>query len=303
MDIRGWVTGALVVVSSFVSVMISATLAHAEDSVILIHVHGLGFSADGKELVVPSHHGLAVYRDGRWSKAPGPQHDYMGFVATKRGYYTSGHPAPGSGLINPFGLMRSDDSAKTWTKLGLEGQSDFHLLAASFATNAVYVYNAAPNSRMNRTGLYRTTDDGVTWRRAEATGIDDPVLSLAVHPTDPNTVAVGTGKGSFISRDAGAHFSRQPGDAKVLGLMFDQDGTTIWASSFDRAAHLTQTDWKSGQKTERALPPLGDDAVAYITQHPHDGQQLAIATFARSVFLSGDRGVTWKQIADRGRTL
>jgi len=89
----------------------------------------------------------------------------------------------------------------------------------------------------------------------------------------------------------------------VPGLTFDQDGTTIWASSFDRSARLSKIDWKSGQNTERALPSLGDDAVAYIAQHPHDLSQVAIATFARSVFLSRDGGVTWKQIADHGRTL
>jgi hypothetical protein len=228
-----WATRVVFVIATFATVAGTAARAQAEDNVILIHVHGLGFSADGNELIIPSHHGLAVYRAGRWTKPPGPQHDYMGFVATKRGYYTSGHPAPGSGLINPFGLLRSDDNGKTRTKLGLEGQSDFHLLAAR--SNAVYVYNIVQNSLMD--------------------------------------------------------------------LMFDQDGTTIWASTYDRSAHLTQIDRRSGHKIERPLPPFGEDAVAYIAQHPHDARQIAIATFARSVFLSRDHGVSWKQIADRGRTL
>jgi photosystem II stability/assembly factor-like uncharacterized protein len=302
MAIRRWAADAANLIISFFS-LVTGTLVHAQDGVTLMHVHGLGFSADGAELVIPSHHGLAVYRNGQWAKAPGPQHDYMGFVGTKRGYYTSGHPAPGSGLINPFGLMRSDDNGKTWTKLGLEGQSDFHLLAASFATNAVYVYNTEPNSLMDRAGLYSSLNDGKTWRRAQAVGLEGPLLSLAVHPTDPNVVAAGTRAGLFISRDAGGHFSRQFGNAQVPGLTFDQDGTTIWASSFDRSARLSKIDWKSGQKTERALPSLGDDAVAYIAQHPHDLNELAIATFARSVFLSRDGGMTWKQIADHGRTL
>src|SRR6267142_2701809 len=84
--------------------------------VTLTHVHGLAYSADRNRLMVPSHHGLAVYENGEWSKAPGPQHDYMGFSATARNLYTSGHPAPGSSLINPFGLMRSHDGGKTWDK-------------------------------------------------------------------------------------------------------------------------------------------------------------------------------------------
>ena len=39
--------------------------------VTLHHVHGLAFSADGRQLFIPIHTGLAVYEDGRWSAAPG----------------------------------------------------------------------------------------------------------------------------------------------------------------------------------------------------------------------------------------
>ena len=95
-------------------------------SITLHHVHGLSYSADGRQIFIPSHNGLAVYSDGRWSMAPGPAHDYMGFSATRQFFYSSGHPAPNSGLVNPFGLIRSKDGGKTWDKRGLEGESDFH---------------------------------------------------------------------------------------------------------------------------------------------------------------------------------
>jgi hypothetical protein len=91
----------------------------AQAAVGITHVHGLAYSADGKRLMIPSHHGLALYENGKWSKAPGPQHDYMGFSATAKYLYSSGHPAPGSGLVNPFGLIRSKDGGQTWDKLGL----------------------------------------------------------------------------------------------------------------------------------------------------------------------------------------
>ena len=276
--------------------------AQAQTPVVLVHVHGLAFSPDGTDLLIPSHIGLAVYRAGRWSKADGPQHDYMGFAATSSGYYSSGHPAPGSGLVNPLGLMRSVDG-RTWTKLGLEGQADFHLMAASYKTNAVYLYNATPNDRMPRPGLYSTFNDGLAWSRVDAMGIKGNVLSLAVHPTDPKTVAVGTATGLFLSRDAGAHFSSQLANIQVPGIAFDHDGTTLWCSTYDKAAHLIRIDLKGGKITERPLPAIGEDAVAYIAQHPRDLEQIAIATFARSVFVSQDGGKSWTQIADRGRTL
>src|SRR4051812_22570432 len=105
--------------------LVLAGAAHAQ--VTLTHVHGLSYSPDGKRIMIPSHHGLAIYQDGKWSKAPGPEHDYMGFTATAGSLYSSGHPAHGSGLVNPFGLLRSRDGGKSWDKLGLEGESDFHL--------------------------------------------------------------------------------------------------------------------------------------------------------------------------------
>src|SRR6266542_2184755 len=139
---------------------------------LLTHVHGLAYSADGKRLLIPSHHGLAVYENGRWSKAPGPQHDYMGFSATSKHLYSSGHPAPGSGLVNPFGLIRSRDGGRTWDQLGLEGESDFHLLATRWRTNAIYVWTHAPNSRMREPGLHYTVSDGFSWKAVRAAGLE-----------------------------------------------------------------------------------------------------------------------------------
>jgi len=52
--------------------------ASAQMTDMLHHVHGLAFSADGRQIIVPSHFGLAVYADGKWSKAASPARDYMG---------------------------------------------------------------------------------------------------------------------------------------------------------------------------------------------------------------------------------
>src|SRR3970040_1567136 len=136
----------------------------AQAAVTITHVHGFSYSPDGKRLMIPSHHGLTVYENGEWSIEPGPRHDYMGFSATAKNLYSSGHPAPGSGLVNPFGLIRSRDGGRTWEKLGLEGETDFHLLATSWNTNAIYVWNPAPSSRMKAPGLHYQVNDGFGWQ-------------------------------------------------------------------------------------------------------------------------------------------
>lgn len=69
--------------TSAVAALVMSLGGYAQ-SVTLHHVHGLAYSADGKRLMIPSHYGLAVYQNGKWYKAPGPQHDYMGFSATAK---------------------------------------------------------------------------------------------------------------------------------------------------------------------------------------------------------------------------
>lgn len=287
---------------SFLAGFLFPALAAAQP-VTLHHVHGLAYSSDGKQIMIPSHQGLAIYRDGKWSKAPGPAHDYMGFAAARTRLYSSGHPAEGSGLVNPFGLIRSDDGGKTWMKRGLEGETDFHLLGVSWNTNAIYVWNPEPSSKMRATGVHHTLNDGFTWQRAAGKGIQGRPHAIAVHPDDAKTVAIAAAAGIFLSRDSGENF--EPIVAKTQGLtvFFDLDGKNMWHSSYDGSARLARTALQGGANTAVTLPPLTNDAVAYIAQNPAVTGEYAIATFERSVFVTRDAGRTWRQIARNGKGL
>ncbi|HSF21727.1 MAG TPA: glycosyl hydrolase [Burkholderiales bacterium] len=269
----------------------------------LTHVHGLAYSADGKQLMIPSHHGLALYRDGKWSKAPGPAHDYMGFAAARTRLYSSGHPAPGTGLANPFGLIRSGDGGKSWVKLSLEGESDFHLLAASWNTNAVYVWNGERNSRMPSPGLYYTLNEGFIWQRAAAKGVSGAPRAIAVHPADPKIVAVATPTGIYLSRNSGESFEAVAGGTRGLAVFFDLDGKQLWHSTYDGSPRLARAPLQGGANAAVTLPPLTEDAVAYVAQNPAVEGEYAIATFERSVFVTRDSGRTWRQIARIGKGL
>jgi hypothetical protein len=277
--------------------------ALAGEGLVLKHVHGLAYSQDGKRLFIPSHDGLAVYNDGHWSKAPGPEHDYMGFTGTKNHFYSSGHPAPGSGLVNPFGLIKSADGGKTWEKLGLEGESDFHLLGAGFETNAIYVYNTERNSRMRRPGLYRTLNDGFSWQLLKAAGLRGELNSIAVHPSAADVVAVGTDAGLYLSKDGGQQFKTVVSGQRVMAAFFDLDGRYLWYSTYAGSARLYRRQVERGSAQQIRLPPLAEDAVAYVAQNPAARSEFAIATFQRDVYLSTDAGRSWKQIARRGETL
>lgn len=266
----------------------------------LTHVHGLAYSADGRRLIVPSHDGLAVFERDAWSKEPGAPHDYMGFSASAKGFYSSGHPAGGSGMANPLGIVRSRDGGKSWDKLGLEGESDFHLLATSWNTSAIYVWNPMPNSRMREAALHYTSNDGFMWTMAQASGLEGEPRALAVHPDKPALMAVATPNGIFESVDWGRTFAQLAGAAGTA-VFYDLDGKHLWYGLLDgNRARLARARLRGGPMAWISVPFLENDAVAYIAQNPVSRAEYAIATSGRSVYLSTDAGRRWSQIADRG---
>ena len=296
-------SAAMFVLSLAVSAVAVAKPAQVDRTVSLHHVHGLAFSADGSRLMIPSHYGLALFENGRWRTATGPVHDYMGFSATRDTLYSSGHPAAESKLVNPFGLIKSRDEGKSWQNLGLEGESDFHILTTSYTTNAVYVVNNAKNSRMNHPGIHHTRNDGMKWIRAAAKGLIGQPTNLAAHPSDPNMVAAGTASGLFLSRNSGESFERLIDGTEVLSTTFDLDGKTLLFTSYPGKAALTRIALLPGSKAEAlSLPDLAKDAIAYVTQNPVRRNEIAIASFKRSVFISKDLGRSWKRIAQNGET-
>lgn len=278
--------------------------AFAAEPLVLTLVHGLSFSADGRQLITPSHHGLAAFADGRWSKVAGPAHDYMGYSATRDAVHSSGHPAPGGGLTNPFGLIKSTDGGRSWSQLGLAGESDFHVLATSYRTNAVSVINQGSNARMNQPGIHSTRNDGLQWARAGARGLGSAPRSLAVHPDDAAVVAAGTSDGLYLSRDSAGQFDRLVGGRQVLAQTFDLDAKHLWFSAHDGQMALMRIKLRAGARPEAMpLPTLSDDAEAYIAQNPSRPSALAIATFNRDVYVSTDGGRRWTPIAREGVTL
>jgi photosystem II stability/assembly factor-like uncharacterized protein len=204
--------------------------------------------------------------------------------------------------VNPFGIIRSRDGGRTWDKLGMEGETDFHLLAAGWNTNAIYVWNPEPSSRIKSPGLHYTVNDGFTWTRAAAAGLAGKPQALAVHPDDRNLVAVATSQGLYVSRDAGRRFERIAGGGQGLAAFFDLDGAHIWYGAFGGRATLSRLSVKDAVPVDVPLPPMTNDAVAYIAQNPARRLEYAIATFERSVYVSKDGGKSWTRIADRGST-
>lgn len=275
-----------------------AALAGAQP--LLEHVHGLGFSADGSSLLVSSHRGLAAYRDSHWSDALEAPYDFTGFSIAERALYASGHPAPGSTLPNPLGLARSTDGGMSWSSVALGGEADFHFIAASYRTPAIYVVAHLPNRAMPQPGIYATRHEGKAWRRAPAQGLPrTEILALAAHPDAPDIVAVGTERGLYISLDEGQRFRRIDGSGATTAVAFDLDGRRVrYAPALSSFLIASAIDGAGTRRT--ALPPLGLDFVTHIAQHPRESGTLAIATRRRDIYMTNDAGKTWRALAREG---
>lgn len=287
--------------TALVAVLTFVTACTAEP-VTLFHVHGMGYSADGKRLLVPSHYGIAIYENGAWRKAAGPEHDYMGFSITRDSIYSSGHPAADSPLPNPFGLLKSTDAGDSWLWLGLQRWADFHVMAAGYRTNAVYVLNVTPNPVLRQPGLYVTIDDGKTWRPAAAPDAPEPLV-LAAHPDRQDVVFVGAETGLYVAEDFGDSFRPLVPDARILALMAELDGEHLWFGALQPEPALVRLNWKTGDREPVPLPELTQDMVAYVAQNPATPDEIAIATFGRHIFVTTDRGKHWRTLAKDGTTI
>jgi hypothetical protein len=263
------------------------------------HLHGMGYSADGERLFIAAHNGLRVYAGGEWLVPDMPAHDYMGYSPTDDGFYSSGHPQPNTGLVNPLGLVRSADEGRTIGTLGFDGESDFHNMATGYRSHAVYVFNTSPNSGMG-IGLYRTGDDGKTWALGAFKGVTGDVIQLAVHPDAVNTVAIATSNGVFLSEDGGNNFASLEQGKPVTAVAFTHDGSALYYG----AQSIRKYDFGTQQQDEIASPPVTpQDAISFIVFNPIRPSEMVVATFERNIYRRVDGNGTWQPLMRAGQAL
>lgn len=221
----------------------------------------------------------------------------MGYSAVDAGFYSSGHPQPGTAEINPLGLVKSSDMGDSLTKLGFEGETDFHLMAVGYFSHALYVVNPAPNSEL-QAGLYYSLDDGQTWTPSSGSGITHQPYALAVHPTEANTVAMATEGGLFLSVDYGDSFSLIGTPNAAIAVTFSPLGDVLVFG----AGELDQYRLDNNEMVSLEIPAFDSgDVVLYIAISPVNAAHISIATANLDIFYTKDGGISWDQIADNGQ--
>jgi photosystem II stability/assembly factor-like uncharacterized protein len=272
--------------------LLLAFVAHGAPVLFHEHGHGLSFSADGRALLAPSERGLAVYENRSWRERGRSDGSFSAFSASERALYSSGHAQAGG---RARGLLRSTDGGRSWQAIGAPGQADFPMIAAGYRSGVLYVLNATRTPVMPTPGIYLTHDDGNSWMRADARGLEGEIHGLAAHPHDARIVAVATGSGLYLSRDAGASFRRLGRGGAVTALAFDIEGKRL-RYAFALSSELVESALDGRQRRTLRLPRLEGDYVTCLAQNPKEAQVLAFATRKREVYVTQD-GASWRRIA------
>jgi hypothetical protein len=290
-----WI-GAGIIAIVLVIGLVFVTNGNGSTTVTFPDIHGMSFTGDGEQLRVATHTGIVAYQDGNWSKPDLPINDYMGYSGTENGFFSSGHPGVGSRLVNPIGLVQSQDHGANITTINFSGETDFHVMGASYYGETIYVLNPAPNSLLSP-GLHYSLDGGATWEQSAANGLTDAPTQIAAHPSDAGMVALATRGGVFLSDDFGTTFTRVGDATTVTSVAFDPAGERL-LFGLDSLFSYTLSD---GQIMALSSTPDVDidQVIFYITLNPVN-DEMAFATSNRDIFFSPDKGQSWEQVGDNG---
>ncbi|MBT2691331.1 glycosyl hydrolase [Bacillus sp. ISL-47] len=262
-------------------------------------LHGLSYSGDGQKLVAAVHDGLREYSNGTWSVPDVPKNDYMGYSPVKNGFYSSGHPAPGSNLENPLGIVKSKDNGETVEIVDLDGEVDFHALSVGYETEEIYVFAPEPNSKMKEQGFYYTYDQGETWNVMNMQGVSGSPLAIAAHPSKKGVVAIGTDKGLYLSENYGETFEQILSDYSVSAAVFAGDDRVIVGTN-KGDKEIIGINIQNKKSSNYTMPKNADGNISYIAVNHKNNEELSFATDQLNVYTTKDEGKTWDTIVEEG---
>ncbi|MDA3811526.1 MAG: hypothetical protein PF518_14505 [Spirochaetaceae bacterium] len=246
------------------------SLLNEDGSLSLAHIHGIEFY-EGTPLVA-THFGLIVYHEGDWEQIDSPEHDYMGFSLTEKGFYASGHPDPMTSLPNPLGIVFSNDLGKTFVPVAYYGELDFHWLSAGYNTDFLYAYTS-DSTITTPAGFYYSQDKGRTWQKPGLLGVGGKLITFKAHPQIDGAIFISTTTGIFLSLDKGNNFFQMPGEMEGGALTITTDGKFLFSGS----KKLRQLELSNKKLSSIPLPELdGDEILTHVAVSSVDIRKILI---------------------------
>ncbi len=241
----------------------------------------------------------------------------------------TGEPHIRSHISVGWGVFKSTDAGKTWTREGLEQTGRISRIVIH-PTNPNLVYVASQGhgyGPQKERGIYRSTDGGTTWQQVlfvdENTGASD----LIMDPNNPQVLFAsmwewgiktwgresgGPGSGIFLSTDGGSTWKKLAGNglpSKPVGKI----AVAIPKANSKRVYALIETGdgapWK-GQPTDRGKLWRSEDGGATWAVVSYDRQLGGRTAYYNEVFASPDNPdevyfptASFSKSLDGGKTL
>ena len=200
-----------------------------------------------------------------------------------------------------WGVWHSPDAGKSW----LRHRKPFPL---NSRVQALAVLPGEPSGLLaaGDTGVFRSRDGGASWSRVGAAGDLPTVWSLAVDPSDPQTVFAGTRPAAiYRSRDGGASWKRLDvavatecsiGTPFVTRVLADRD-RTVWAGVEIDGVFRSEDGGDTWTKVVNGLSDLDVHDMALAASNP----PRVYTSTNGELFWSDDRGQTWTAIGVKTR--
>ena len=193
------------------------------------------------------------------------------------------------------GVFRSEDGARTWKLIGLQGE----------AVRALETAPSQPDEFIagTRTGVFRSQDAGKNWQRVSPAGDEEirNLDSVAVDPKDPNTIYAGTYHLPWKTVDGGKSWK-----SVVAGLIDDSDIMSLRVDATDPArvylsacSGIYRSENHGEAWTKLQGIPYAARRTQAIVQDPEAPKTLYAAT-TEGLWVTNDGGESWKLTSPQG---
>jgi len=188
----------------------------------------------------------------------------------------------------PYGITRSEDGGTNWTpsNRGFSGQ-DVRTLA--LVGGRLYA------GTFDTFGLFSTTDYGFTWTTLR-TLVPSPIMSLAIHPTQPSVIYAGTGgAGVITSTDGGATWKPSRVGNTITTIAVDPTNPSVaYAASLGATVIKTTNGGESWAEIGTALSFSARLGFTHIAVDPLQPSVVYLA--GDRLYVSRDAGTTFTAV-------
>jgi photosystem II stability/assembly factor-like uncharacterized protein len=240
---------------------------------------------------------------------------HSGMYLEARVWHFCSHPSDPHVLYagTDMGLFRWDERTTRWTHLPSPMEDIWALVQDPEDPNTIY-------AGTRPAAFYRSQDAGATWEELKAPGIQKfsdinmgptRVTQMLFDPKDHNTLwAVVEIGGVYRSQDRGNTWELKTeglvsADMHGIAIVHDQQGNKILYATTNRGLHRSLDNgehWSfitldaPWQYTRGIVVSPDNDAVIFLTKHPHDPKLLFTYTNLGQLFRSTDGGDHWERL-------